>query len=196
MKSNQPEIKHISLFAGMGGFIIGLNDSGVKTIMANDNEPACSKTLSSLFPDTIHLEDSIASPQVLNFARQCEDIDILSAGFPCQTFSIAGNQAGFNDLERGSRFFDIIKFIECMARPPKIIFLENVPNLKTFNKGQWLSQIISELRFQNYWINGANCFCLNSSQVTKTPQNRERLFMVAYHSSFFLKNYFSCNRKN
>lgn len=191
MATDSTTHRHISLFAGMGGFVIGLERAGISTLMTNDVEPSCIKTLESVFKESVNLGSSIDSQEVLDFAAQCDEVDVLSGGFPCQPFSIAGNQEGFEDLERGSRFFDILKFIEVMPAPPKILFLENVPNLKTFNEGQWLSEIISELRFAGYWVNEGECFLLNSQQVSSSPQNRERLFIIAYHSSYFNRNHFS-----
>lgn len=182
---------HISLFAGMGGFVIGLERAGFTTLMTNDVEPSCFRTLGSVFNESVNLGSSIDSQEVLEFAAQCDEVDVLSAGFPCQPFSIAGNQDGFDDLERGSRFFDILRFVEAMPAPPKILLLENVPNLRTFNEGQWLSEIISELRFAGYWVNDGECFLLNSQQLSSSPQNRERLFILAYHSSYFNRNHFS-----
>jgi DNA (cytosine-5)-methyltransferase 1 len=185
------DFNHISLFAGMGGFVLGLERQGVKTLMTNDIESSCVETLSRLCPPAINCSLSIDDPKILELAKSLGPVDILSGGFPCQPFSVAGAQDGFQDLERGSKFFDMMKFVNALRTRPKVLFLENVGNLKTYNDGQWLSDIFSELRFSGYWVNDAHCFLLNSLDCSPSPQTRERLFIVAYHSSVFRRNYFN-----
>ena len=68
-----------------------------------------------------------------------ENIDVLCAGFPCQAFSIAGYQKGFHDT-RGTLFFDLEKIIE--TKRPKVVFLENVKNLVSHDKGNTFKIII------------------------------------------------------
>ena len=97
----------MSLFAGMGGFIAGLNKLSVKTTFANDIDQTCVDTLRNSFSDVTSLCGSIVDRSWFPQADEYGPIDILSAGFPCQPFSIAGRQDGFNDEERGNLFFNI-----------------------------------------------------------------------------------------
>ncbi len=187
------DFSHISLFAGMGGFVIGMERAGFRTVMTNDIEPSCVQTLSKLCSPDKTVDLSIDDPEILTIAKNLPPVDVVSGGFPCQPFSVAGLQDGFNDLERGSKFFDLMKFVGALEQPPKVLFLENVPNLKTYNDGQWLADIFTELRFDGYWVNEGHCFLLNSASVCPTPQTRERLFIVAYHSSHFRRNYFTAD---
>ncbi|MDB0009102.1 DNA (cytosine-5-)-methyltransferase, partial [Luminiphilus sp.] len=118
------------------------------------------------------------------------EIDLLTAGFPCQSFSQAkGEVAGFND-ERGQLFFDIPRVIALMPTPPKVVLLENVPTLKTLDQGAMLSTVINEMRFAGYWVHERNAQVLNSSEYGATPQRRERLFIVCVHESHARRNNF------
>ena len=180
----------MSLFAGMGGFIAGLNKLSVKTTFANDIDQTCVDTLRNSFSDVTSLCGSIVDRSWFPQADEYGPIDILSAGFPCQPFSIAGRQDGFNDEERGNLFFNILDFCESLTSPPKVIFLENVTNLIRKDNGAWLSQIISGLRKAGYWVSRANCHVVNSSKVSSTIQQRERVYIFAYHRSVFRRNYY------
>ena len=184
------EFKHISLFAGMGGFVVGLEDVGVGTTLTNDFEPSCEKTLKKLCPETLNIGGDLLGNKVREAVDSLGHVDIVTGGFPCQPFSVAGEQEGFQDLERGSKFFDMMELIDLLDAPPKVLFLENVANLKTYNDGQWLAQIITKLRKSGYWVNDRHCFILNSADVSSTVQQRERLYIVAYHSAYFRRNHF------
>lgn len=104
-----------------------------------------------------------------------EKFDVLCAGFPCQAFSIAGYRKGFHDT-RGTLFFDLEKIIE--TRRPKVVFLENVKNLVSHDKGNTF-KIILEILEQKL---GYKVYTkiLNSATHANVPQNRERIFIVAF----------------
>ena len=175
----------------MGGFVVGLEALDIGTAMTNDFEPSCEKTLKSLCPKALNIGGDLLSDNAKQAVQSLSHVDIVTGGFPCQPFSVAGEQDGFQDLERGSKFFDMMELIDHLNSPPKVLFLENVANLKTYNEGQWLSQIISKLRKSGYWVNDRHCFILNSADVAPTVQQRERLFIVAYHSAYFRRNHFN-----
>lgn len=111
-----------------------------------------------------------------------EKFDILCAGFPCQAFSIAGYQKGFEDT-RGTLFFEIITITK--AHKPKVIFLENVKNLKNHDKGRTFQVIKQSLEGLGYFVYDE---ILNSATHANIPQNRERIFIVAFHKKQ-VKNY-------
>mgnify|MGYP002519490245 CR=1 FL=1 len=100
--------------------------------------------------------------------------DILCAGFPCQAFSIAGYQKGFNDT-RGTLFFEIEKIAK--KHKPKVLFLENVKNLKNHDKGRTYAVIKTALQNLGYVVYDE---VLNSATHANIPQNRERIFIVAF----------------
>ena len=103
-----------------------------------------------------------------------EKVDVLCAGFPCQAFSVAGYRKGFGD-ERGQHFFRILDFIE--FHKPEVVFLENVKNLKTHDKGRTFETIKSLLNDKGYVIFDE---VLNTKEITEIPQNRERIFIVGF----------------
>lgn len=180
---------HVSLFAGLGGFIIAGNRHGFRTVFANEVEQACGFVLRQNFPDvTLSLKD-VRNLDPVSYAELEDDIDVLSAGFPCQSFSMAGDNRGFED-ERGQLFFRIPEICKSMRRFPKVLLLENVPFLKIFDNGARLKVVLNELRRVGYWVSEENVAILDAHDFGDTPQRRERLYIVAAHSSYFKKNKF------
>ena len=181
------EIKtHIALFAGLGGFIQATRKLGIRTLVANDNDPSCIKTLEHNFPNMSVINSDIRDLSI-NHVVNDNEIDLLTAGFPCQSFSIAGDNLGFED-PRGKLFFEISRIIKECQSPPKAVLLENVPNLKLYNSGERLAVVIRELRSLGYWVNQNNAMILNANEYGASPQNRERLFILALHSKYFKSN--------
>jgi DNA (cytosine-5)-methyltransferase 1 len=113
-------------------------------------------------------------------ADEIPDHDILLAGFPCQSFSVAGLKKGFND-ERGQAFFEIERILK--AKKPPLLFLENVPNLKDLNNGAVFQFILEHLKELGYKIN----YEILNGKDFGVPQNRRRLYIVGYldHSKTF-----------
>lgn len=174
------------LFAGMGGFCKGLKQAGIKTLWANENDPYAVATFKANYPDVRMLDKSVADVSVAD--DNLAPVDILTAGFPCQSFSQAGMRRGFHD-KRGQFFFDIPRILrEFGKRRPPIVILENVPYLTTGRYGAWFERIISEMRYAGYWIDRHNCQILNTAKITDLPQRRERIFMAALSVDAF-----SCN---
>ena len=106
-------------------------------------------------------------------------VDILTAGFPCQPFSVAGYRKGFKD-NRGNMFFQIMRLVDEMEESnnkPRVIFLENVKNLKTHNKGETFKVIKKALEERKYKVVEN---VLNTSEYGNLPQNRERIFIIAF----------------
>lgn len=108
------------------------------------------------------------------------DFDILTAGFPCQSFSVCGNRKGFAD-ERGNLFFEIMRITD--AKKPKIIFLENVANLTEHDNGKTFNRIHNELSKRNYYIR----YIIADACNYGIPQRRTRTYIVAF------KEYEMCN---
>ena len=105
------EIKtHIALFAGLGGFIQATQKLGIKTLVANDNDPSCIKTLEHNFPDISVINSDIRDLSI-NLVVKDNEIDLLTAGFPCQSFSQANGDVRAFDDPRGKLFFDIPRII-------------------------------------------------------------------------------------
>ena len=176
------------LFSGMGGFCGGFKKAGIKTIWANDiDENACA-SFQENYPDVRMLKGGIDDLSVTKDA--IEPVDILTAGFPCQSFSQAGMKLGFDD-ERGKLFFQIIRLIEEFGdAKPKIILLENVPYLASGGAGRWLHEIITNVQKAGYWFDKTNCCILKTDEISELPQGRERLFMLATSVDHFFCNDF------
>ena len=163
---------------------------GFQTVFANDFEASCVQTLQHSFS---RLKVSGTDITQLSVDKELADVgpvDLLSGGFPCQSFSNAGSNLGFDD-PRGRLFFEIVRICKEMQEPPKVLLLENVSFLKHFDNGSRLTTILHHLRLAGYWVSVNNALIINSRELCAVPQSRERLFIVAYHSKYFKKNYFN-----
>ena len=163
--------KFIDLFAGIGGFRIAMQNVGGKCVYTSEWNNDAQITYRENFGE-IPFGD-ITKNRVKQFIP--DKFDVLCAGFPCQAFSIAGYQKGFSDT-RGTLFFDIEQIIE--KHKPKVVFLENVKNLFSHDKGKTFKIIIEILEEKL----GYKVFykVLNSMVHANVPQNRERIFIVAF----------------
>lgn len=166
-----PKFKFIDLFAGIGGFRLAMQSLGGKCVFTSEWDEQAKKTYEANFGD-IPFGD-ITKESTKNFIPN--DFDVLCAGFPCQAFSIAGKRGGFEDT-RGTLFFDIEQIIE--KHRPKVVFLENVKNLVSHDKGKTFKVILEilekKLGYKVYYK------VLNSMTYANVPQNRERIFIVAF----------------
>lgn len=181
--------KHLALFSGLGGFIVAANRAGFETVYANDVESSCVETLRNSFDGLPVSQTDISKISVENELGDVGPIDLLSGGFPCQSFSNAGSNLGFDD-PRGQLFFEIVRICKELKEPPKVLLLENVSFLKIFDNGSRLSTVLHHLRLAGYWVSVNNALIINSKELCGVPQSRERLFIIAYHSKYFKKNYF------
>ena len=168
---NNYTFKFIDLFAGIGGFRLAMQNVGGKCVFTSEWETSAQKTYRENFGE-IPFGD-ITKERTKNYIPQ--EFDVLCAGFPCQAFSIAGNRKGFADT-RGTLFFDIEQII--VKHKPKVVFLENVKNLVSHDNGNTFKTIISVLEDKL----GYKVFTkiLNSMTHANIPQNRERIFIVAF----------------
>jgi DNA (cytosine-5)-methyltransferase 1 len=163
--------KFIDLFAGIGGFRIALQNVGGKCVYTSEWNDAAKITYQANFGEVPF--GDITKDVTKNYIPK--GFDVLCAGFPCQAFSIAGYQKGFHDT-RGTLFFDLEKIIE--TRRPKVVFLENVKNLVSHDKGNTF-KIILEILEEKLGYK-AYTKVLNSATHANVPQNRERIFIVAF----------------
>lgn len=168
-----------SLFAGVGGTCIGFKDAGFDVVWANELDPHAAKTYRENFPETEMIEQDITTlnPETL------KKVDILLAGFPCQAFSIAGYRKGFED-ERGNLFFDVMRLAKVIK--PKVIFLENVKNLQSHDAGNTYKVIKETLEAHGYHVSEK---VLNSMEYGNVPQNRERIYVVAFKKAVYHQNF-------
>jgi len=165
------EFKVASLFAGVGGIDLAFQNAGFKIEWANEIDKRACETYSKNFKHKIICDD-IKNLKTSNLSK----VDILTAGFPCQAFSIAGLQKGFDD-ERGSIFYEVMRLVKDLK--PRILFLENVKNLKSHNKGETFKHIISEIEKAKYKVKYQ---VLNTCEYSQIPQNRERIYIVCFQN--------------
>jgi DNA (cytosine-5)-methyltransferase 1 len=176
------------LFSAIGGFCRAFSNAGGNVIWANERDRHACETFRHNFPKVRCIEKPIETLSVS--ADNLEPVAILTAGFPCQPFSIAGEQLGFSDY-RGLLFMDIARLLrEWGEDRPAFVLLENVRYLLTHNNGRTFSIIQNELQRAGYWFTRANAAVLNTADLTAIPQHRERLFMVAASTARFSANPF------
>jgi len=172
----------------MGGFSLAFRKAGFKVLWANDSDVHAASTYRHNFPHVRFLEKDVAELTVQGDGL--EPVDVVTAGFPCQPFSVAGNKRGFQD-PRGRLFFEIPRLVkEFGSLRPKIIVMENVKHLLNHDKGKTFSRILTSIQQAGYWFRPSNVAILNTRIHTQIPQNRERLFMVAMNWDQFRLNDF------
>ncbi len=162
----------VSFFAGVGGIEYGFEKTkGFKTIWANEIDKYAAITYKENFNHTLVNSDIKEIDEVdIPFA------DVFTAGFPCQAFSIAGYRKGFED-ERGNLFFEVLRVIK--THSPRVVFLENVKNLVSHDNGNTFRVIKEALETYDYKVKKA---VLNSKDYGNVPQNRERIYIVAFRN--------------
>jgi len=175
------DFRFIDLFAGIGGFRIAMQNVGGRCVYSSEWNQDAQKTYQVNFGEVPF--GDITKESVKNYIPA--KFDILCAGFPCQAFSIAGNRKGFSDT-RGTLFFDIEQIIE--KHKPKVVFLENVKNLVSHDNGNTFKVILEILEVKL----GYKVFfkVLNTMTHANVPQNRERIFVVAFDPNQ-VPNYFN-----
>lgn len=180
--------KTIDLCAGIGGIRRGFELTGeFENVLSAEIDDFACKTYEHLFGD--NPKNDLTSEEFKKIAASTE-YDVLLAGFPCQTFSIAGKKLGFRDTTKGTIFFDIADIIS--RSNPRAVFLENVENLVSHDNGKTLETIIRALEDElNYRVIGvtldeegeyeysAHSFVRNSKYFG-LPQNRPRAYIMAF----------------
>lgn len=157
---------------------------GARVVWANEKDPFAVKTYEKNHCDVRLYDKGIEELSVLH--DELEPIDVLTAGFPCQPFSVAGNKGGLND-PRGQVFFEIVRLLkEFGTKRPKILLFENVPGLLIHEKGATYAKMVNAIQAAGYWFMPPKAHSvLNTRKVTGIPQNRDRLYMVALSWDFF-----------
>jgi len=160
---------HGGLFEGIGGFSYAFEAAGFQTVWAVENNPFCQQVLAVRFPQARLYGDIF----------DCADlpyVDVLTAGFPCTPFSVAGKGLG----DRDARYLapEMMRVIEEVY--PRVILFENVPRFTTLDSGRyfkWLLQQLADLRYDAEW-------CYLRASDAGAPHLRKRWFCVAVRTSF------------
>ena len=166
-------MQFLDLFAGIGGFRLGMEAAGHKCIGFCEIDKFARASYKAIHntEGEIELHDITAVSD--ESIRRIGRVDIICGGFPCQAFSIAGARRGFEDT-RGTLFFEIARFASILR--PKYLFLENVKGLLNHENGITFETIISTLDELGY---DAEWQVLNSKDFG-VPQNRERVFVIGH----------------
>ena len=172
MEVTKKLIRYFDMFAGIGGFRAGLDRAGgfqcIGHCEIDKYADASYRAIHDIGEEEVYYPD----------AREIDpggmpDFDLLCGGFPCQSWSAAGNRLGFAD-PRGTLFFEIARLAE--ARKPAYLLLENVPRLLQHDQGQAFATILAALHELGYGLEWNVC----NSADHGTPQSRKRLFLVGY----------------
>lgn len=165
-------IKFFDMFAGIGGFRSGLEAIGVFECVGYCEIDKYAKQAYEAIYDTggeLYFDDARKI-----VPEQLPDFDLITGGFPCQSFSIAGARKGFDDT-RGTLFFEIARIVA--VKKPKYIFLENVPGLLNHNQGRTFETIIHTLDELGYDV----CWQVLNSKNFGVPQSRNRVYIIGYN---------------
>lgn len=163
-------MKFIDFFAGIGGFRLGMEQAGHKCVGFCEIDKYARQTYKANFDTEGEWECHdirTAEPDGLPYA------DCYCFGFPCQSFSVAGNRGGFEDT-RGTLFFEVMRLAK--VRKPKYLFAENVAGLLSHDGGKTFGTILRALGELGYeWQ-----YQVLNSKDFGVPQNRERVFIVGH----------------
>lgn len=168
------DVNFLDLFAGIGGFRLGMERAGHKCVGYVEIDKYARKSYQAIHDtEGEWTREDITKVTDDEWRTLRGTIDVICGGFPCQSFSIAGKRRGFEDI-RGTLFFDIARATKQIK--PRILFLENVKGLLSHNKGQTFATILRTLHELGYDAEWQVC----NSKNHGVPQNRERVFIVGH----------------
>lgn len=180
MKQSTSNYTFIDLFAGIGGIRTAFTNSGAVCRFTSDYDKFCKVTYEENYKEHMHGDITQIDE------RDIPTFDILTGGFPCQPFSIAGvskklslgRKHGFEDEKQGNLFFDIARILR--HHQPRAFFLENVKNLRSHDKGNTFRVIESTLLELGYSV-----FYKVVDAKYYVPQHRERIFIVGFRKDLY-----------
>jgi DNA (cytosine-5)-methyltransferase 1 len=158
--------RFVDLFAGLGGFHVALSKLGGQAVFAAEWEPQ----LNALYKTNFGVD---AAGDINSIpASEVPDHEVLTAGFPCQPFSKAGEQLGFKHTLQGQLFFKVAEIIA--SKRPDFFILENVPNLLRHQGGETFRTILKTLRDLDYDVDAHRY----SPHHFGVPQIRDRVYII------------------
>ena len=182
-------MKFLDLFAGIGGFRLGMESAGHECIGFCEIDKYARASYKAIHNTEGEIELHDITTVTDEFIRGIGSVDVICGGFPCQAFSIAGNRRGFEDT-RGTLFFEICRFAFILR--PKYLFLENVRGLLNHDGGATFETIIRTLDGLGYDVEWQ---VLNSKNFG-VPQNRERVFIIGHLRGERTRNVFPIGRES
>lgn len=167
-------MRFLDLFSGIGGFRFGMERAGHKCVGYCEIDKYARASYQAIHDTEGEIDyKDITEVTDEEFRKLRGKVDIICGGFPCQAFSIAGKQLGFEDT-RGTLFYEIARATEQIK--PRYIFLENVRNLLSHDKGKTFERMLKILHDLGYDVEWQ---VLNSKNFG-VPQNRERVFIIGH----------------
>lgn len=164
---------YVSLFAGVGGFDLGLEAGGHECVGQVEIDKKCLAVLEKHWPNVPKHNDVVTAKEWANEQNLVGKVDIVCGGFPCQDVSVAGKRAGLAGARTGL-FFDALSFATHVKA--KTVILENVPGLLSSNNGRDFGVVLTSLADAGYsdieWR-------VLDSQFFGVPQRRRRVFVIA-----------------
>jgi DNA (cytosine-5)-methyltransferase 1 len=187
-------MKFIELFSGIGGMGYGLMQAGFECVGFCEIDKHAHESYNLLHNKEKKMWEgwdvrNVTDDDIRGIERERGEISLIAAGFPCQSFSIAGQRRGFEDT-RGTLVYEVFRFASILR--PKILLLENVKGLLNHDKGRTFGIILSSLDELGY---DAEWQVLNSKNFG-VPQNRERVFIVGYLRGTSRRKIFPIKREN
>lgn len=184
-------MKFLDLFAGIGGFRLGLEQAGHECVGFCEIDKFARQSYKAIHNTEGEREyHDITTVSNEEWRTLRGTVELICGGFPCQAFSIAGKRKGFLDETRGTLFFEIARAAEQIK--PRTLFLENVRGLLSHDKGRTFRTIISTLDELGY---DAEWQILNSKNFG-VPQNRERVFIIGHLRGERGREVFPITREN
>jgi DNA (cytosine-5)-methyltransferase 1 len=182
------KLRFLDLFAGIGGFRLALELAGHKCVGFCEIDEFARQIYKTNFDTEGEVDWEDITEVTDSEARELRGkVDLITAGFPCQAFSVAGKRRGFEDT-RGTMFFEIARIAKQIE--PRFLLLENVKGLLSHDKGRTFAIILSTLDELGYDVEWQ---VLNSKDFG-VPQNRERVFIIGHSRRFPRREIFPITR--
>lgn len=181
-------MKFLDLFAGIGGFRLGMESAGHECVGFCEIDKFARTSYKAIHDTEGEVEMHDITTVSDEFVRGIGSVDVICGGFPCQAFSIAGKRKGFEDT-RGTLFFEIARFASILR--PRYLFLENVKGLLNHEGGATFETILRTLADLGYDVEWQ---VLNSKDYV--PQNRERVFIIGHLRGERTRKVFPFEREN
>jgi DNA (cytosine-5)-methyltransferase 1 len=174
-------LKYFSTFTGIGGLDVGLEELGAECICYSEIKESSVRIYDRHFPGRRNFGDITAI-----VPEELPDFDLMTGGFPCQSFSLAGQRKGFKDRGKGQRGVMIFHLADILeAKKPAFAVLENVRGIVSHDRGRTVKNVVNLLASAGYFV---RIVLLNACHYG-SAQNRERVFFLCCRENDFrIKN--------
>ena len=170
-------MKVLDLFAGIGGFSLGLEAAGMETVAFCEFDKHAQKVLKKNWPEIPIYDDVRELTNDRLIADGITGIDVITGGFPCQDISVAGNQAGLGEETRSGLWSECARLLRDIR--PKYAIFENVTALLNGAGGDWFKRVLFDISEVGY---DAEWHCIPASYVGAC-HNRDRVWIITYPNS-------------